>query len=255
MAAPKSTKKDPSVLVARAKKTFALPPAVLGFSALVNPTSYEEGPLTYSGNFHFNGLSLQALTDLIEEKALGDMLKELEKEAATAEVSLAGVAPTSAKSWLEGKLKEPKPGSKQTDPFLKITTKAEGKTKTGEVYTKKIPAFDAKNQPLDLTKLRLGADSVVQPIVYINLSYRRIDIPGQKSIKIIAPSLQLAGIRILKLVQWGGSGANAAPEMDEAELARILGDDFDLDEDLSAYAKGSDDAAASEKPLDDDVAF
>lgn len=217
--------KKGAILVARSKTTIALPPCTLGFASLTTPDTFDEDKPQFRLNAHFTPVGLEELADIIAKKCIAGNLPALKKEAAALDVTL-GKSQT-ATEWLESKLKQPKDEARIQLPFMAIATKATGKTKTGEPYTKTIKAWDAHNNALNLEELRLGMGSIVQAIVYPNLVYRKVDGYAR-------PSFQLVGVRVLKLVQWGGSGPQPGEVSDE-EMQRVLGQDFAAD-DLSAFA-------------------
>lgn len=233
MAAPK---KNSSVVTARARATIALPPMTLGFNSLTEPDTFDPEKPTFKLNGHLTPAGITQMVETIEEKVYTEAaLAKLAEEAAIGGMKLK--EPMSPADWLEGKLKEPKENSRQPLPHIVISNKAY----TGPADKRKlreIACWDANNRKLNLKKLRLGAGSVIQAIVYPNLWASKVagGVPQ--------PSLKLVGVRVLKLVQWGG---NRAPDQaDDEDIKAVMGEDFEYD-DLDAFAQGADD-----EPEDDD---
>lgn len=227
-------RKGSSVIIIRAKKTIALPPCTLGFASLVEPDDYDPDKPAFKMNAHYNPPGLDALKEKIAANCYAPAaLEKLEAEALAQGTipkgkTLAG--PQDVGAWLEAKLKEPKEKAKIQLPHIVILVKANRKNREGEVYQISLGCWDAHNRVLDLKALKLGMGSVVAPIVYPNVFFSKL-------IGFPQPSLQLAGLRVLKRVTWSGGGA--PPQEDDEDIRSVMGADFDVDEDLSAFAPGA----------------
>jgi hypothetical protein len=222
--------KNAAVVLVRSKKTIALPPATLGFCSLVTPDTYDPDKPAFKANFHYGDKAWPLLVDTVQKHCMDANLAKLQKEAAFDLKDPCDVA-----EWVGDKKKTPKEGAKLDVPHLVVMTKADYKDRDGNVVRREITCWDRHNNLLDLKSLRLGFGSIVEPIVHANLFASK----AMKSTP--TPSLQLVGLRILKLVQFGGQSAPA--ETDEDAIREALGDDFAMDEDLSAYSKAKAPAA------------
>lgn len=235
MAAPK---KNSSVVTVRARETIALPPMTLGFASLVKPDEYDPEKPTFKMNGHLNPEAIEALEETIRTRvyteAAIEKLREECKENGISKMK----DPMDAREWIEAKLKEPKEKAKIQLPHLVISNRATYK-RNGETVQRVIGCWSGNNKKLNLAKLRLGAGSLVQAIVYPNLFYSKI-------IGVPQPSLKLVGVRVLKLEQWGGQ--RAPEEADDEEIAQVLGDDFEYD-DLDSFAA---DSRPDPEDVDDD---
>lgn len=244
MAAPKN---NSSVVTLRAKKTVATPPLILGFASLVEPDNYDPEKPTLKLNGHLTPEAITAFKSFMEEKvlteaAIGKLRDNMRKETTLGDAKIDRVPVISAEDWLAAKLKDPKEGSRQQLPHLVIANRATYKARQdGELVEKKrvLGCWDGNNRKLDLRKLRLGMDSVIEAVVYGNLYFSKLD-------NRISPSLKLVGVKVLTLKRWGGGAA--PPEQDEEAIREVLGEEFKMD-DLAAYAAGSD-AAVEEEPED-----
>lgn len=231
-----SPRKNSSVIVARSKRTIALPPATLGFASLVTPDTYDPQKPAFKANLHYTPAGIDALVDALQAQCIDANLAKLTEECEANKLKVG--APQDPRAWLEAKLKEPKENARVPLPHIVVMCRATFKDKQGDTQTKTLGCWDGHNRKLDLTKLRLGVGSVVQAVVHPNLFYSKL-------IGFPQPSLQLAGIRVLKLVQWGG---DAAPqETDEDAIREVMGADFDMDDDLSAFAAGKPSGPASDE--------
>lgn len=232
-----AAKKNSSVVTVRAKETIALPPMTLGFSSLVKPDEYDPEKPTFKLNGHLTPEGIEAMKETIAEKVYTEKnVEKLREECA--ENGIKKMAdPQDPEAWLEAKLKEPKENARLQLPHLVISNRAFF-NRNGERVQRTIGCWDANNRKLNLAKLRLGAGSVIQAIVYPNLFFSKI-------IGVPQPSLKLVGVRVLKLEQWGGQ--RAPEQADDEEIAAVMGEGFEYD-DLAAYA----DTGRSDEPDDDD---
>lgn len=254
MATPK---RNSSVVSLRAKKTVATPPLSLGFSSLIEPDTYDPDKPTLKLNAHFlSGPAVDAFRQFLETKVLceeniGKMREEIVKvlveggaKAADAEKKAQAIKVISAETWMENKLKEPKENAKFPWPHIVFANKANFKNKQGELQDRKVAAWDAKNKPLDLKRLRMTGGTVMEVVVHPNLYYSKLD-------NLIQPSLKLVGVRILTLAQFG-RGGSAPAETDEEAIKEVLGEAFEAD-DLAAYAQGAPDEEAVEGAPPEDL--
>jgi len=245
-----------SVVTLRAKGTVATGPLSLGYSSLVEPDTYDPEKPTFKLNAHLiNEHSLPGLVKFLQEKVLTEAaIAKLREEMvenwvrgkmkpADAEKKAAQVKVISAEDWLAKKLKDPKEGARFLQPHIVFANKAEFKTKTGEVKQRSVQVWDSKNNLLAIKKLRLGAESIIEVVVFPNLYFSKLD-------NIIQPSLKLVGVRIVALKQFGRGGA-APAETDEAAIKEVLGEAYEA-EDLSAYAAGG--GSEEDAPEEDDAA-
>lgn len=230
-------RKSSSVITYKPKDTIALPPMVLGYSNLIDPETFDPDKPKLTMNGHLTPAGIEAMKELVLSKVYTPAaLDKLRAECAANNVKGVPDEPMSAEKWLESKLKEPKEGFAIQLPFLKLEnnyniTKFNRVTKEREKATRSIACWDGHNNKLNLAKLRLGRESVVEAIVYPNLYFAKIG-------GVIAPSLKLVGIRVLELKQFMG---NSQPsETSDEEIRNVLGRDIQA-EDLSAYALGEPD--------------
>lgn len=233
-----AAKKKSSVVTVRAKDTIALPAAILGYSDLVKPYSFDgdEDEATFRANLHYAPPGIEALKRIIAEKVYTKAtLDKLAEEAE--ENGLKMGKPQDPEAWLEAKLKEPAEKSPVKDlPFLLVANKATYKKK-GEIVERVISAWDQNNRVLPLDKLRLSAGSVIEAIVYPNVFLSKL-------IGFPQPSLKLVGVRILQLKQYQSGGAAPADKDDKA-IKEVLGEGFVAD-DLSRFLQQADDEGDDE---------
>jgi hypothetical protein len=160
--------------------------------------------------------------------------------------ALADKDPQDPEAWLAGKLKAPKENARVNLPKLVIARKATYKDRQGVVQKASVGCWDSKNNALDLKKLRLGMGSMIQPIVNANLYISKL-------IGFPQPKLDLVGVRVLKLQQFGGQ--RPPQETDEEAIREVLGEEFIVDENLSAFAAGAGDLPGTDPtpPSDDET--
>lgn len=220
-----------AVIIQRRRESVALPPCILGFSSLSEPDTYDPEKPMFKLNAHFSPKALDALKVLIQKEAIDFNLEKLRADMADNSnlKALAKAAAQDPEAWLAGKLKEPKEKSKVQLPYLVVACKATFKDRSGAIQTRSIGCWDGHNSPLDLKALKLGMGSHVQAVVNPNLFISKL-------IGFPQPKLDLVGVRVLKLVRFGGQ--RPPEETDEEAIREVLGEEFQMDEDLSAYAAG-----------------
>lgn len=241
MAAPKQSS---AVIVVRSNKTLALPPSLLGFGDLLEPDTYDPDKPKFKANFHFTPPALQDLPGIVSGWCAGDLLEKLSAEFTEKQPKLSLKPVQSADEWLEAKLKPAKDDPRtdwQALPFLQVTMPATRKTKDG-VENREVACWDGNNKKLPLRRLRLGRGSTVQAVIRPALYWSKL-------IGFPQPTMQLVGVRVLKLVSWGGAGAQA-PERDDEEIRNVLGADFEAD-DLSQYLVDEGDDLPDDPPEED----
>jgi hypothetical protein len=228
MAAP--TKKAPKngVLIIRPRGTIPLPIGLLGYHHLLEPDE-AFNTKKFDACVHLNPAAVGKLAEVIQKNAIDANLGKLQEEAGNVKLP----TPVSAEDWVADRLKEPKEGFWTSLPFMQVSSKFRMlKRKDGTEYPLTMKAWDAKNKMLDLAALNLGKESLVELIVYANLVFspekkvEGVTIPAS-----VKPNLQLAGVRIHKLVRWTGSGPATT---DDDDIKAILGEDYAAD-DLSAF--------------------
>jgi hypothetical protein len=246
--------KNSSVITVRRRDSVALPPATLGFASLTEPDTYDPDKPMFKLDACYNPAGIDALRTLVQKECVEHNLDKLRAEMAenSALKTLVGKEPINVSDWLEGKLKAPKDNAKVPLPKMVIACRAVRKGRDGKEYTVAVGCWDAHNSPLDLKALKLGMGSIIQPIVNANLYVSKTVNGGRPS-----PKLDLVGVRVLKLVRFGG--ARPPQETDEDAIRDVLGEEFQLDEDLSAFAAGATplpgaDPASPVPPSDEDVA-
>lgn len=228
MAKPKNS----SVIVQRRRDSTALPPCILGFSSLIEPDTYDPDKPMFKIDAHYNPNGIAQLVACIQSQCIEPNLAKLREEMAdnSALKSLAGKDAITAEEWVGQKLKDPKEKSRIQLPKLTIAVRATYKDRSGETRQRDIGCWDGHNVVLDLKSLKLGSGSVIQPIVHANLFCSKTVNGGAPS-----PKLDLVGVRVLKLVRFGG--ARPPQETDEDAIREVLGEEFSMDEDLSAFAQ------------------
>lgn len=238
-------KSNSSVITVRPKSTAALAPGTLGFASLVTPDEYDPEKPTFKLNYHLSPEGIDALKDDIREKVYTEEALEKLREECAANGIRSVPDPQDPEAWLAAKLKEPKEQAKIQLPHLVISNRATYR-KGGETVQREIACWDARNNKLNLKKLRLGMGSIIQPIVWPNLFFSKL-------IGVPQPSLKLVGVRVLQLQRWGNGGA-APADTDEEAIKEVLGEEFAYD-DLAAFAAGSgDDEEEHEAPAPEEEA-
>lgn len=224
--------KNTAVIVARRRDSTALPPCTLGFASLTEPDTYDPDKPLFKADGCFNPAGIAALATLVQKECIDANLEKLREEMASTKgmEGFVAIEPQTPEAWLAGKLKQPKENSRVPLPKLVISRKATYKDRSGEIVTRSIGCWDAHNRPLDLRALKLGMGSTVQLIVNANLYISKL-------IGFPQPKFDLVGIRVLKLKQFGGQ--RPPTETDEDAIREVLGEEFQVDEDLSAFAAGA----------------
>lgn len=215
------------IITVRLKKKTALAPCTLGYNNLVTPDD-KFGEPKYRALFHLSDKQMAHNIGILDA-AGPELLDKWAEESGRA-------GTIDAETWLSGKLKDATENMQCQDQFMDIGLKAlEGVSKrTGRPYKIEPRAWDRKNQLLDLATLKLGAGSLVQPIVTIGIYTSSLAKEPQFT-------LRLEGVRILKLVQWQGGGLAGISDED-----LNLIDDEELDDDLSAFLQGAEGGAEDE---------
>lgn len=236
MPSSKSTPtKSGGIVNVRAAQMFFTTPGHLGYNAIIEPEDPFGDGLVFSANVHFTEESSERLITLMERDVVDANWEAFVKAAAKAEKAPPGGQwqKPDMRLWVQDHLKPAKEGAKQTLPHMKFTNKAEFRNRDGELVRKTMRAYDAKGKLLDLPGLHMGYGSIVQAVLMPGLFVSPL-------VKQPQPSLQLQGVRIIKLEQFGAGGA-AVGEVSEEDM-EMLGQDVEAD-DLSAYVP----AAAKDK--------
>jgi hypothetical protein len=224
--------KNTAVIVARRRDSVALPPCTLGFASLTEPDTYDPDKPLFKADACFNPAGIAALAILVQKECIDANLEKLREEMASTKgmEAFVGVEPQSPEAWLAGKLKQPKENARVPLPKLVVSRKATYQDRSGNTVTRDIGCWDAHNNPLNLKALKLGMGSTVQIVVNPNLYISKL-------IGFPQPKFDLVGIRVLRLKQFGGQ--RPPTETDEDAIREVLGEEFVVDEDLSAFAAGS----------------
>lgn len=251
-------RKQGGIFVARSRQVMTTVPGLLGYSNLETPDTYDPDKPKFTLDLHMNEDQVDRFVDQVDEQCIGGMMAELRKEVTKGgkpESFAAALEPVSARRWVLDSLKQPKNDKPFPLPFMKLAGKAKGKNRDGEEYDKRLTVWDAANNILDLHALRLGRGSVIQAVVKPGLWISPL-------VKQPTPTLELTGLRVITLVQWGG-GAVDPGTLDDRDL-ETLGEDVAV-EDLSAFAAGSGEKAKAagtkgaldpgEFPDDDEIPF
>lgn len=228
MAAQKNT----AVIVVRSRNSVALPPCILGFASLTEPDLYDPDKPLFKLDACYNPAGITALKKIVQEKCIDANLEKLREEMAATKglEAFASIEPQAPEAWLAGKLKAPKDNARVPLPKLVISRKATYKDRHGEIKTREIGCWDSHNNPLDLKALKLGMGSTIQPVVNANLYISKL-------IGFPQPKFDLVGVRVISLKRYGG--IRPPVETDEAAIREVLGEEFVVDEDLSAFAAGN----------------
>jgi len=232
-------KKNSSVVTVRENKTIGLPVGPLGYSSLIEPDTYDPEKPTLKLNWHLSPEAITQMADLIREKVYtASNLAKLKEEAiANGFKASSWKDPQDPAEWLEGKLKDPRERDVVQLPYITVSNRATFKKREGgELVTvdRKLGCWDAKNNKLDLPKLRIARGSLISPVVNPNLFISKV-------IGFAQPSLKLVGIKVFKLERFGGGGSQSQEaETDEEAIRDVLGEGFQF-EDLAAFAMGAHD--------------
>lgn len=238
-----------AVIIQRSRASISLPPCTLGFASLTEPDTYDPEKPMFKLNAHLNPNGIEATKRIIQAECYDKQLEKLRAQMAdnTNLKNFVSTEPQDPAAWLAGKLKEPKENAKVQLPYIVIGCKAKRKSRSGEEYTVEIGCWDSHNNPLDLKALKLGMGSIIEPVVNANLFISKL-------IGFPQPKFDLVGVRVLKRVAWGGQ--RPPQETDEDAIKEVLGEEFEADEDLSAFAAGAalPGAAPGDPSTDDTVA-
>lgn len=223
-AASKSSGKT-GLITYRQKELFIGPPGIMGFANLLVPDEdaakrFNQAP-EFKVNIHFDSDSQQRLIDLLEgetEALVSGYEREAGKDAKRPD----------PREFVEDKLKEAHERSKCQDPYMVFKNKADYKDRDGVTHRKTMRAWDSRGNDLDLPGLHLGMGSLIQPVCQLGMW-------SSPLVKNPTYSFSLQGVRVLKLVAFGG-GASVG-RMSDDELAAI--GDIEVD-DLSAFARKDD---------------
>lgn len=248
-AAAKPTK---GLISVRSNDLFISPPGIMGFERLITPDEFrDQSTGAISKNFqvqvHYNDEQREALAHRIQLQVIDRLWDKFLAEAAEKKMAepRGGWQKPDGAVWLDDHLIDPPERSKTQLPFVKWKNAAEYRDKkSGEMKLKEMRAYDAKNNLLSLRDLKLGMGSTIQPVLIGGI---------YKSPLIKQPDLsfKLQGVRVLKLIQYGG-GPKGLHEVSDDDLAGLDKEDLDLD--LGAYAKGDKDpprTAREEEPSED----
>lgn len=233
-------KQSSGIITYRNNNAIVMPPGPLSFSNLLKPdtpTAFEGAP-RFDMTTHWNETAQARFGQLVEEHVLkpgwetflADLNKSIEEQrkkgGKVRSIPKEGFIRPDPMEWLADHMRAPSERSKVQLPSIKFANEAEYRDrKTGEIRQKTMKAFDGQGNLLDLKKLRMGMESIVQPIVLGGIFISPI-------LKQPSFSFKLQGLRVLQLVQYGGGGA-VVGEVSEEDVA-MLGDNFQAT-DLSAY--------------------
>lgn len=223
--------KNSAVVLVRARESVRLAPATMGYSKLLEPDDYDPAKPMFKVDCHLSPAAIEATAATIAEHCYSkERLEKLREEMDNN--GFKWKEPMDPKEWLGNKLKDPNERAVVQLPKLVLSTKAQFKSRSGELVTKDMACWDLKNNLLDLAGLKLGKGSVIQAVVHPNIFASKTVDSGTPQ-----PKLDLVGVSVVKLVRFGGQ--RAPDEVDEEEIKAVLGETFDVDEDLSAYAVGA----------------
>lgn len=212
-----------AIVTIRSKQAIYFPPAEKGFDDLMKPNEYK-GERHFNLNGHFSAEALALIPAIVQKQCYDLLLDKLH-----AEIEEGGgrkKPPLDPSEWLEGKLKQPTRKAEPKLPFIKFSREAE--TKTGKPIV--MGCWGPDGQVLDLGKLRMAMGSIIQPALFLNLW------ASKANSWVPQPSVKLVGVKVLKLVQFQGSGA-ARPQDDDEAIKAVLGASFEGG-DLSAFVLG-----------------
>lgn len=218
----------PAIFLTRPKsrqEVFITPPGLSGWANVIEPDDYQ-GDLNFKINHHHTPEQVALLIDKIEAKVIAPLWDRFLEEVEAGGKDPAKMKRPDAEAFVEDKLQAPPENARIQLPFMRYKNKAEFRDrKTGEMVRKTIRFYSAKDELLDGPSLKMGMGSVVQLVL----------VPGIFSNALIKPqpNFQLAGIRVLKLEQFGGAGSGYEMEAADDEELKTLGD-VDMD-DLSQY--------------------
>lgn len=228
------------VISVYSKDVFVTSPGTLGFANLVEPDDAFDS-LKFKVNLHLDEDNVDRLGDLLDRHVVTPLWPKFLAAMEEARKPAPKKAPSGA-DWLAEKMKLAGERSKIQLPYLTIANNAEFRDKSGAMKRKTMMATSASGDALDLPRLHLGMGSTVQVLCRPGL-FKNALLPAPTI------SLQLQGVRVLKLVQFGGGGGNRVGALSQEDLD-ALGGDFVADE-LSQFAKGTG-ADTARSDLDDE---
>lgn len=241
---------DSGVIAVRAKQALITAPGTMGFANLIEPDE-AFGTVKFNVQIHYNDDQQARLIEQIQV-GIDDTWQAFLKEVSDKTEPKGGWTKPDAEAWVGDHLKDPSERSRTQQPSIQWANAAEFKNKAGQLQRKTMRAYDAENNLLDLPALKLGMGSIVQAVLIPGLFISGL-------IKQPTPSFKLQGIRVLKLVQYGGGGGSLG-DVSEEDMA-LLGDDVEVDS-LGSYAKREEKAPpvrakrpASDFDMDDEIPF
>lgn len=247
-AAKKSTS---GVTAVRSKQLLITAPGTMGFANLIKPDDAFDA-LKFNVQIHYTDDQQARLIEQIQEHAIDANWPSFLKEVGDKPEPKGGWQKPSAQTWVDDHLKAPSERSRTQQPSIQWANEAEFRNKDGQLQRKTMRAYGSKNELLDLPSMKLGMGSIVQAVLIPGLFISGL-------VKQPAPSFKLQGVRVLKLVQFGGSGGSLG-DVSEEDMA-LLGDDVEVD-DLGSYGKKAEDSTPSKakRPpsdfdMDDEIPF
>jgi hypothetical protein len=245
-------KKASAVIVIRDRNTTALPPMQLGsFHKLFEPDEYE-GKKRFKSRFHINPAGITALAAVLQAKCIDAHFETMKKQVqeTAAELKAEGKEKTALKivstaaecespeDWIEGKLKDPHEKDKVQLPTLQLHVDAHKPLRKGQDESERelrdIKFWDSKGKLLDAAALKkMTSGTWCQPVVHSNLFLSKQLGPAPRC------QLQLVGLQIIKLVEFGGGQEQAPDEADDDAMKAIMGADYDAADDLSNLGVGT----------------
>lgn len=228
--------KGPKAPCVYGRDLLTLPPGTMGYSSLVEPDEYD-GKKKFKLRVHYTPAAFALIEKRVQESCMDALVDKFADKAEEVGAASKLKDPVDVGVWLEEKQKAPSEKSRVQLPFLSIEVMSTKKNKAGDDEPRFIKAWDKDNNLLNLAKLRLGSGSIVQPIVTPFLW------ASQLSKWRVTPGLQLVGLRVLKLEQYGGTGGLG--DLTDEDTA-VLEQDFEP-EVLSGYAQSQNKPAPDEE--------
>lgn len=238
--------KKPKLHLVRLAGTFITPPGLLGFANLIEPdTAFNQSK--FKLNWHPTDDQARALADKLDAhvvEPLWDKFLALADELKVKAPKQGWNKPLGL-DWMEEHTKDPKEGSRIELPFIVFDNASEFNNRDGVPQARIMKATDMGGNAVDLKQARVGMGSTVQVLCSASMW------SGAFSKGLPAVSLKLAGLRILKLVQFGGAGK--MEEVSDEDLA-LLGDGFEAD-DLSGYVGNKKASETPREEVDEEIPF
>lgn len=240
-------KKNGAILVVRNRKTVALPVCQLGsFPKLFEPDDYDPAKPKFKARFHYNPQGLTALAALLQ-RTIDRHWEEMYKLATESKLPIVQEKRLcqSPGDFLEGKLKDPHEKDRIQLPKIELSVPYLLPPKKGETEgtPREIKFWDRSNNLIENPKevlRRMTSGTWVEPIVHDNLFL------SKQLGKDPRPQLQLVGLRIVKLVEYGSGQEQAPDSSDDDAMAAIMGADFDPD-DMGALGQAAPGGEAAEE--------